>query len=334
MSSPSSGDTILSVRDLRKVYRSGWFSKKGVAAIDGVSLEVGRGTVFGLLGPNGAGKTTLIKCLLHLVRGYEGDARLFGLEPADPHSRLKVGYLPEAHRLPGHLTGRQVLELFGALAGSAPEDVKKRVGPLLERVDMTAAADRKVREYSKGMQQRIGLAQALVNDPELVFLDEPTDGVDPIGRAAIRELVTDLKRRGVTLFINSHLLMEVEMICDRVVIMHKGRIIRQGTIDELTPRTGAVRFELRTPAQDLSEIVAGIGTGLQIDGSTFSVHITPVELDRLIDRLRAAGVSIQAISQRRATLEESFIGLVHDDDKGHGAATPAAQPPASGGEWR
>jgi ABC-2 type transport system ATP-binding protein len=334
LSAPMNGDTILSVRDLRKVYRKGMFSKDGVAAIDGVSLEVGRGTVFGLLGPNGAGKTTLIKCLLHLVRGFEGEARLFGLPPADPRSRLEVGYLPEAHRLPGHLTGRQVLELFGALAGSSPEEVKKRVGPLLERVDMTAAADRKVREYSKGMQQRIGLAQALVNDPKLVFLDEPTDGVDPIGRAAIRELVTELKRRGVTLFINSHLLMEVELICDSVVIMHKGRIIRQGTIDELTPRTGAVRFELRAPPQNLSDIVSGLGTGLCIDGSSFSVQVTTDELDRMIDRLRAAQVSIQAISQRRATLEESFIDLVHDESRDRGTARAA--PPASKGkeEWR
>ncbi len=306
----TSTDSILEVRDLRKVYRSGFLSKRSVAAIDGVSLQVGRGSVFGLLGPNGAGKTTMIKCLLGLVRRFEGEARLFGLTPDDPMSRRKVGYLPEAHRLPGHLTGRQVLELFGALAGSAPDDVKKRIDPLLERVDMTKAADRKVREYSKGMQQRIGLAQALVNDPELVFLDEPTDGVDPIGRAAIREMVMELKNRGVTLFINSHLLMEVELICDRVVIMHKGRIIRQGTIDELTPRTGAVRIELGSAPANVAQILAGIGSGLVVDGNVVSLHVSDQELDAAIDRLRAARMSIRGITQRRATLEESFIGLV------------------------
>jgi ABC-2 type transport system ATP-binding protein len=306
----TTSDAILEVRDLRKVYRSGLFSKRSVAAIDGVTLRVGRGSVFGLLGPNGAGKTTMIKCLLGLVRRFEGEATLFGLHPDDPASRLRVGYLPEAHRLPGHLTGRQVLELFGALAGSSPAEVRSRIGPLLERVDMTKAADRKVREYSKGMQQRIGLAQALVNDPELVFLDEPTDGVDPIGRAAIRELVMELKNRGTTLFINSHLLMEVEMICDRVVIMHKGRIIRQGTIDELTPRTGAVRFELGSVPANLKETLAGIGSGLAIDGHVVSVHVSETELDQMIDRLRAARISIRSITHRRSTLEESFIGLV------------------------
>jgi ABC-2 type transport system ATP-binding protein len=330
----SNDDVILSVRDLRKVYRSGVFSKKGVAAIDGVSLDVGRGTVFGLLGPNGAGKTTMIKCLLDLVRGYEGEARIFGLEPRDPQSRRKVGYLPEAHRLPGHLTGRQVLRLFGALSGDDPDKVDKRVGPLLERVDMTGAADRKVRQYSKGMQQRIGLAQALINDPELVFLDEPTDGVDPVGRAAIRELVTDLKRRGVTLFINSHLLMEVEMICDRVVIMHKGRIIRQGTIDELTPRTGAVRFELGAVPPDLSSILAGIGADLKIDGNAFTLAVDPGELDRVIDALRARSMSIRTISQRRTTLEESFIGLVQVEGRDKAPASTARQAKPGGKEWK
>ncbi len=325
----SNDDVILSVRDLRKVYKSGVFSKKGVAAIDGVSLDVGRGTVFGLLGPNGAGKTTMIKCLLDLVRGYEGEARIFGLEPRDPQSRRKVGYLPEAHRLPGHLTGRQVLQLFGALSGDPPDKVNQRVGPLLARVDMTAAADRKVRQYSKGMQQRIGLAQALINDPELVFLDEPTDGVDPVGRAAIRELVTELKRRGVTLFINSHLLMEVEMICDRVVIMDRGRIIRHGTIEELTPRSGAVRFELGAMPPDLQQILAGVGADLTVDGNAFTLAVGPAEVDRVIDVLRARSVSIRSISQRRTTLEESFIGLVQVENRERASA------PAQGGkEWK
>jgi ABC-2 type transport system ATP-binding protein len=329
-------DSILSVRDLRKVYRKGLFSRKGVAAIDGVSLEVGRGTVFGLLGPNGAGKTTLIKCLLDLARGYEGEARLFGRVPRDPQSRRRVGYLPEAHRLPGHLTGRQVLTLFGALAGSPPDEVRARVGPLLERVDMTASADRKVREYSKGMQQRIGLAQALVNDPELVFLDEPTDGVDPIGRAAIREMVTELRQRGVTLFINSHLLMEVEMICDHVVIMHKGRIIRQGTIEELTPRTGAVRFELASVPANLAAILSGIGVDLRSESGGFTLKANPDEIDRAIDRLRAASVSIRGISQRRATLEESFIDLVNVVGRPESAVRPTASATSatSDQEWR
>jgi ABC-2 type transport system ATP-binding protein len=310
-----SGAAVLSVRDLRKVYKRP-FERGGIAALDGVSLEVGRGQIFGLLGPNGAGKTTLVKVLLGLVRGHTGEARIFGLPPADPSSRRKVGYLPEAHRLPGHLTGRQLLKLFGRLSGGEPKDVDARVGPLLERVGMGKAADRKVREYSKGMQQRIGLAQALVHAPELVFLDEPTDGVDPVGRAEIRELVLELKRNGTTLFVNSHLLLEVELMCDRVVIMDKGKILRAGTIADLTPSTGVVRFELGAERADLDQVLAGVGRDLRVEGAAFRLTIQKEELDVAIDRLRSAGISIRAVEPRRINLEEAFLDLVRVSNTG------------------
>lgn len=306
-------DEILRVRDLRKTYRASLFGKAGVAAIDGVTLEVGRGTVFGLLGPNGAGKTTLIKVLLGLVRDYQGEASIFGLRAGDPRSRKRTGYLPEAHRLPGHLTGREVLRLFGALAGAAPSEVEKRVGPLLERVGMTQAADRKVREYSKGMQQRVGLAQALVNEPEIVFLDEPTDGVDPVGRAAIRELVLEQKRKGVTLFINSHLLHEVELVCDRVVMMDRGKIVLSGTIDELTS-TAAVRFELGEERADVAALLGDLGPRVRPEKRGFELDVrSEAEIDAAIDRLRAARVSIRAIHPRKQSLEEVFIRRVRKE---------------------
>jgi ABC-2 type transport system ATP-binding protein len=300
----------LSVRDLGKTYGRRILSRKGFRALDGVSLEIPRGSVFGLLGPNGAGKTTLIKILLGLVRGYEGEATLCGLPPRDPESRQRVGFLPESHRLPPYLTGREVIRLFGMMSGSVPGELDAKIPRLLEMVGMEKSADRKVREYSKGMQQRIGLAQALAHDPEIVFLDEPTDGVDPVGRAAIRGIVEDLKRRGVTVFINSHLLMEVELVCDRVAILSKGKLVREGTVDELTPRTGKVRFVLRDPPPDAATLVAGIGNGLLSHPDGFEIAVNDGELDQAIDRLRAAHVGIHEISQRRLTLEESFIGLV------------------------
>jgi ABC-2 type transport system ATP-binding protein len=311
----SSAFSILRVRGLSKTYGAGLFSRKGFRALDDVTLEVGRGTVFGLLGPNGAGKTTLVKILLGLVRGYEGEAALFDLPPRDPRSRRRVGYLPEAHRLPGYLTGRQVMRLFARMSGCEPRAAEARIDPLLERVGMLQSAERKVREYSKGMQQRLGLAQALVNEPDLVFLDEPTDGVDPVGRAAIRELVLELKRRGVTLFINSHLLMEVEMICDRVVIMSKGKIISEGSVDELTPRTGAVRFDVRELPENLDRVLAGVGGALRADGTSFEIHLNDGEIDAVVDRLRAAAVGIRAIAPRRLTLEESFIDLLRKEKR-------------------
>ena len=308
--SDRNGATALSVRDLRKVYGRRLWKRGGFPALNGVTLEIPSGTVFGLLGPNGAGKTTLIKILLGLVRGYEGEALLLGRPPGDPHSRQGVGFLPEAHRLPGYLTGRQVMRLFGMMSGTDGIELDRRIPRLLELVGMTKSADRKVREYSKGMQQRIGLAQALIHEPKVVFLDEPTDGVDPVGRASIRGIVQELRSRGVTVFINSHLLMEVELVCDRVAIMLDGSVIREGSVDELTPRTGSVRFDLREVPADLERRLGGIGTDLSLLPTGFTLKVTDQELDATIDRLRASGVGIKEISQRRLTLEESFIHLV------------------------
>jgi len=311
-----SGDSIISVNDLWKVFGKTLFKRKGFPALRGVDLEVGKGQVFGLLGPNGAGKTTLVKVLLGLTKGWTGEAKLFGLPPREAMSRQKVGYLPEAHRLPPYLTGHQVMQLFGRMAGADAADVEARIGPLLEKVNMTTSADRKIREYSKGMQQRLGLAQALVHDPELVILDEPTDGVDPVGRASIREMVLDLKARGVTVFINSHLLMEVEMICDHVVIMDKGKILVQGSIDELTPKTGAVEIDLRETPEDLEQLLSGLGRNFALRAGGFQLELNDEEQDTVVDRLRELGLSILAITPRRLTLEQSFIGLIKKDEPG------------------
>jgi ABC-2 type transport system ATP-binding protein len=303
-------EPIISVRNLTKRYGGSFFSKSGHTALNGVTLEVGRGSVFGLLGPNGAGKSTMVKVLLGLVRGYEGEARLFGLPPSDPRSRMRVGFLPEAHRMPGHLTGRQVLRIFGMMSGCTRAEVDARVPHLLAQVGMTEAADKKVAQYSKGMQQRIGLAQALVHEPEVLFLDEPTDGVDPVGRMKIREIIADLKARGTTIFINSHLLLEVELMCDRIVIMDKGRILREGSIAELTPRTGLVRFEFAAPVDPA--LFAGMGAALRVEGLTAELQLNDQEIDACVDRLRSAGVSIRALVPRKLSLEESFIGLVQE----------------------
>jgi len=308
-------ETILSVRGLEKTFKGGLFGRKGFQALKGIDLEVGRGQVFGLLGPNGAGKTTMVKILLDLVRGYRGEARIFGEPPSHPSTRRRVGYLPEAHRMPNYLTGWQVMILFGMLAGHPRKEVEKRAAVILEQVGMLQDCRRKVREYSKGMQQRLGLAQAMVHEPELIFLDEPTDGVDPIGRKKIREMVIELKQRGATIFINSHLLNEVEMICDQVVILHQGKILREGTIEELTPRTGTTTFELRREPGDLTATFGNLGDGMKQTGRLVEVSLTDEELDAAVDRLRAAGHTIAGISQRRLTLEDSFIDLVKEDRK-------------------
>jgi ABC-2 type transport system ATP-binding protein len=301
--------TPLRVHDLRMRYRRGLF-RRGHQALDGVSLSVERGQVFGLLGPNGAGKTTLVKILLGLAVGWKGEAELFGARAGTARSRRRVGYLPESHRLPNYLTGRQVLLMFGMMCGRDRAWVRERLDGWLEKVDMQRDADRKLREYSKGMAQRIGLASALIHEPELVFLDEPTDGVDPVGRAAIRDVIADLKRRGTTVFLNSHLLLEVERMCDQVVIMDKGRLLKQGSLHELTPATGAVRIELAAPDTAVDGLLPEGARLLSHEGATLEIAADQPRLDATVDRLRGAGHSIRELSTRRMDLEEAFIDLV------------------------
>ena len=304
----SDAEPLISVRALAKSFGR----RKRARALDGVTLEVGRGSIFGLLGPNGAGKTTLIKILMGLVPSWEGEARVFGRSAGDPAARTRIGFLPEAHRLPGYLTGRAVLRLFAMLSGCERAWVEERIPGWLARVGMEKDADRKVREYSKGMMQRIGLAQALIHEPELVFLDEPTDGVDPVGRAAVREIVAGLRARGTTVFINSHLLMEVERMCDRVVVMDRGRILREGTVAELTPRTGRFAFELEPVPAELERLLSGLGRELARGERGFELALAPEELDQVVDRLRAARVSIRSLQPGKLSLEEAFIGMVSE----------------------
>ena len=216
---------VIDLHNVSKVYRG------RVHALRGIEMQVRRGEVFGLLGPNGAGKSTLVKIMMNARIG-------------DKATLARVGYLPENHRFPRYLTGRQVIEFFGALANVDRATRKRRAAELIDTVGMSDAADRAIATYSKGMAQRIGLAQSLVNDPDLVLLDEPTDGVDPGGRRDIREVMGRLREQGKTVFVNSHLLGELEMICDRVAILVAGQVARQGGMDELTIAKQRYEIEL------------------------------------------------------------------------------------------
>jgi ABC-2 type transport system ATP-binding protein len=202
------------------------------------------------------------------------------------------------------------------MCGCERDKLERRVPEVLELVGMRDAAKRKLREFSKGMTQRMGLAQALIHEPELIILDEPTDGVDPVGRAAVRQIVQSLKERGVTVFINSHLLQEVELICDRVVIMVKGKLVREGAIEELTPRNGRYRFELASVPPNLRVMLGDLGAGFEAHERGFEVQLSDAELDRCVDLLRAAGVSIRGILARRLNLEQAFIQLVKAQQQG------------------
>jgi ABC-2 type transport system ATP-binding protein len=291
-----------------------------VRALQGIDLSVPRGSVFGLLGPNGAGKTTLVKILLGIAFPSGGRASVLGRPPGDVRAKARIGYLPENHRYPAHLTGAQVLHHFGRLSGIREPARSQRVAGLLQRVRMQDWGSTRSNKYSKGMMQRLGMAQAVLNEPELLILDEPTDGVDPIGRHELRDLVLEQRERGATIFLNSHLLSEVERLCDRVAIMKAGRLVRQSTIDDLTRRTETHEIELRgierTALDRLLTAVDGLrsledGKG---DGRRFELSGDDAALNRAIDALRAAGATIIAIKPRKDSLEDVFVKVVGENE--------------------
>lgn len=320
--------------------------KGKVQALRGIKMAVATGEIFGLLGPNGAGKSTLVKILMTVIRPTRCVGTMLGEPVGHKHTLGRVGYLPEHHRFAEYLTGAQVLDFYGALAGTPRRERKRRASALMELVGMTAWADRRVRSYSKGMRQRIGVAQALVNDPDLILLDEPTDGVDPVGRRDIRAVLLELKSRGKTIFLNSHLLSELEMVCDRVAILVQGEVSAQGTIDELTH--GQQRYEIEIVGGDPGAQFAGAipslsphgtrhlvtGEGMEVRGPVLSLATTdPERIQGVIDALRAKGVLIRSIRQFRPSLEDLFMQAVTDPGTGE-ALTPGAAEPAARGRNR
>jgi ABC-2 type transport system ATP-binding protein len=308
-------DSAIDVRDLKKTYRQGWFGRRSIQALRGVTLQVARGEIFGLLGPNGAGKTTFIKILLGIIRRSEGEATLLGHNAGSRKSRLRIGYLPEHLRMPAHLNAFTALDLYGQMSYLPASIIRQKREPLLASVGLLERARDSVKKYSKGMLQRLGLAQALLHDPDLVFLDEPTDGLDPVGRSHVRNVLTDLKRRGKTVFMNSHILQEVELVCDRVAIMDQGNIRFLGTVEEITQQpTTEFQFELRGDKQSIERALRNfvtdeIASAPELTRATVRFS-SPAELDQAIDALRAAGISILAIARRRITLEDAFLKLV------------------------
>jgi ABC-2 type transport system ATP-binding protein len=333
---PTAADLAIDLRNVTKVYKGKIF------ALQGIEMRVRRGEVFGLLGPNGAGKSTLIKIMMTVVRPTRAEGTVLGHRVGHKPTLARVGYLPENHRFPRYLTGRQCVEFFGALAKVDRRTRKVRAAGLIDTVGMSAAADRVISTYSKGMAQRIGLAQALVNDPDLVLLDEPTDGVDPGGRRDIREVIGRIRERGKTVFVNSHLLSELEMISERVAILVGGRVARQGTIDELT--AAKQRYEVEVAVDDgshpqaivdaMSDVFTGATAGaagvvrgklttgewVEARRGVLSVGTTePAVIQPLLDRLRRAGLVVRRVQPVRPSLEDLFMEAV---DTGTGARFP------------
>ncbi len=317
---PAVGDSsaAIQVRDLHKSYRQGLIFRKKVEALRGTTFEVPRGEIFGLLGPNGAGKTTMIKVLLGVVRKSAGDAFMLGRPAGDRIARRNVGYLPENHRIPRHHTGNTALEYYGRLSGMSYADIRRRSPELLELVGLRDWGKTPVKSYSKGMQLRLGLALALLHVPEVLILDEPTDGVDPVGRAEMRETLRNLKDRRRTILINSHLLQEVELVCDHVAILHKGRLQQSGSIRELTQNAqAALRIGVMGEQAALSAALSAFTVQKMeqpVGGQTFAtVDVNAqADVDKVVDAVRGAGLSIIQLAPQKRTLEEAFVQIVHD----------------------
>lgn len=313
-------ELAVDLHGVEKVYRG------KVHALRGVDLRIQRGEIFGLLGPNGAGKSTLVKIMMTVVRPTRANGMVLGRPVGHKATLGRIGYLPEHHRFPRYLTGRQTLEFFAALSNVDRPTRKKRADELLATVGMTDWAGKRVSSYSKGMMQRIGLAQALMNDPDLVVLDEPTDGVDPVGRREIRDVLIKLRARGHTILLNSHLLSELEMVCGRVAILVQGQVALHGTLDELTrdSQRYEVEFEGDPPAGFIGRNDLRMS---EVNGRHRVVRhgADPAGVQPLLDELRREGRVIASVRPVRESLEDLFMRAIIDPETGKERLPGAAQ---------
>lgn len=306
---------VITTKNLSKEYSSRSFSKEKILALNNFSFEVQSGEIFGILGPNGAGKTTLIKILLGITHRTSGDITIFDKEISDESYKMKIGYLPENHKFPNYLTGEQILSYFGKLSGMTSAAVKSRSDEYLKLVDMEKWKKTKIKKYSKGMLQRLGLAQSMLNNPELIFLDEPTDGVDPIGRKEIRDILNNLKKEGKTIFLNSHLLSEVELICDRVAILNKGTLVKSGRVEDITAISNNYKFDTSEMDEKVLNALLNEYKALINGKNDFSFSAgSAEELNRLIDFLRQNKILIHSIVREKDTLENMFINLIESQN--------------------
>jgi ABC-2 type transport system ATP-binding protein len=285
--SRSIGEVVVEARNLAKTYRDFWGRSKKVA-LKPLDLEIRRGEIFGLLGPNGSGKTTTMKLLLGLIFPTSGEAFVFGREATDVSKNERIGYLPEESYLYKFLDAEETLDFYGRLFDMPPEERKRRSAALIKMVGLERDKKRQLKEYSKGMTRRIGVAQALINDPELVLLDEPTSGLDPIGTREMKDLIIDLKARGKTVILSSHLLADVEDVCDRIAVLHQGELKELGRVEELLRVTDVTQIR----AKGLSSAAA----------------------DEIREVLRRHGGTDVEVGNPRTTLEDLFLDVVRDTE--------------------
>jgi ABC-2 type transport system ATP-binding protein len=305
-------EVALKIEGLTKDFQTGFLKKKSTRALDQLSLEVKQGEIFGFLGPNGAGKTTTLKILMRLIFPTSGQASILGKSYDDSLTRRRIGYLPENPYFYDYLSGRELLEYSAALFGIPDHQAKLRARELLNLVGLEKErADRQLRKYSKGMLQRIGLAQALINDPDIVFMDEPMSGLDPIGRREVRDLMLSLRKQNKTVFFSSHILSDVEALCDRAAILVKGKLIRCGTVQELTGEEHSAFEVVAIAIKDSSvgELSRALPFAESINLTPNGVHFILHDENRFAEAIQSVhqlGGKVVSINPKRTSLEDIF----------------------------
>ncbi len=305
---------IVRVDDVVKDFRPG-FGVRRKRVLHGISFRVCEGEIFGFVGPNGAGKTTTLKLLMGLIRATRGSASILGCDVRETAFRRHIGFLPENPYFYDFLTGREILDFYARLSGVPRGGRAARVAGLLDWVGLTAAADARLRTYSKGMLQRIGIAQALVHDPLVVFLDEPMSGLDPLGRKEIRDLILRLRAEGKTVFMNTHILSDVEMLCDRVAIIVKGRIRYEGATDALQVQGDRqVDVVLSGVAPELAvQLEERCGADLRPHGESIEVRVVEKQVEAVLRAALGAGAGVVSVTPHRVSLESIFLHTVEQD---------------------
>jgi ABC-2 type transport system ATP-binding protein len=306
---------VVRVRDIVKDFRPG-FGVRKKRVLHGISFDVREGEIFGFVGPNGAGKTTTLKVLMGLIRANGGEASILGHDVSETEFRRHVGFLPENPYFYDYLSGREILDFYGRLCGVPRSHRSERVATLLDWVGLAHAADSRLRTYSKGMQQRVGIAQALVHDPDVVFLDEPMSGLDPIGRVEIRDLILRLRSDGKTVFMNTHILSDVEMVCDRVAIIVKGRIRYEGAIDEiLESGDGEADLVVAGLSAEMAAVLeSDLGARMRGLGDRIEVRVPSKSASDALRLALESGAEVVSLTPHRVSLESVFLSAVDESD--------------------
>ncbi len=305
----------IEIKDLTKAYPVGFWKKQLRPALQGLTLTIDRGETFGFLGPNGAGKTTTLKILMGIIRPSSGSATILGQDYRTPEIKRQIGFLPEQPYFYDYLSAPELLDYYAQLSGMAAAERAQRIRPLLDRVGLGDVGNKQLRKFSKGMLQRVGIAQAIIHDPEVVFLDEPMSGLDPLGRHEVRELIQGLKDQGKTIFFSTHILSDAEALCDRVAVIHKGELRGIGVVNDLRSsiaENSEVIWESAQAVPMLKELL----TELHITGETVRGVVRNADLDNLLEKLRQQRARLVSVTPLHGTLEDYFMAKTADAGRG------------------